>query len=361
METMPRPRWPHLQLHISRHGKKRWVVRFGHGPRIWLTEPYGTPEFEAEYHAAVQGREAPQRPRVRTQEGTLAWLIARYQGSSAWAALSKATQRQRANFFKQVVAKAGDMPFKLVNTRHIRDGREDRAHTPSQANNWLDAMRRLFAWAVEHEFMEMNPVEGVKNVKRPSTGGFEAWSESDIDAFQRRWPTGTRENLAFSILLYTGLRRGDAARLGRQHIRAGTFYLRSEKTGTALTIPILPELQRIIDATPTGNLTFIATASGRPMVKEGFGNWFREACNAAGVRGKSAHGLRKAAATRLANAGVSEAELDAIMGWTPGSGMSRVYTRTRDTERLARQAANKLATSMPIPEDKGGQKIENGK
>ena len=77
------------------------------------------------------------------------------------------------------------------------------------------------------------------------------------------------------------------------------------------------------------------------MTKESFGNWFGKACRTAGVN-KSAHGLRKLAATRLANAGVSEAELDAIMGWTPGSGMSRVYTRNRDTERLARQAAKKL-------------------
>ena len=77
------------------------------------------------------------------------------------------------------------------------------------------------------------------------------------------------------------------------------------------------------------------------MTKESFGNWFGKACRAAAVN-KSAHGLRKLAATRLIDAGVSEAELDAIMGWTPGSGMSRRYTRTRDTERLARQAAQKL-------------------
>ena len=174
MEAMPRPRWPHLQLHTSRHGKKRWVVRFGHQPRIWLEAAYGTPEFEAEYHAAIQGKKQTQRPRARTQEGSLAWLIARYQGSSAWASLSRATQRQRANFFKHVIADAGEMPFKAVQTKHIRDGRERRAKTPSQANNWLDAMRRLFAWAVEHEFLETNPVEGVKNVKRPQTGGFAA-------------------------------------------------------------------------------------------------------------------------------------------------------------------------------------------
>jgi len=307
-----------------------------------LEGEYGTKEFEASYHLAL-GKSSDRNPR-RTGEGTLSWLIARYQGSSSWSSLAKATQRQRANFFKGTLTTAGEMPYKDITRKHIIDGREARHHTPSQANNWLDAMRRLFAWAVEQEFLTVNPVEGVKNVKRPKSEGFIPWSEADVDAFERRWRVGSRERLCLSILMYTGLRRSDAARLGRQHIRNGAVHIVAEKTGTQLTIPILPELQSILDGTPGGNLTFIATASGAPMTKESFGNWFGEACRAAGVN-KSAHGLRKLAATRLANAGVSEAELDAIMGWTPGSGMSRVYTRNRDTERLARQAAQKLEQS----------------
>jgi len=245
------------------------------------------------------------------------------------------------------------MPYKDITRKHIIEGREARQHTPSQANNWLDAMRRLFAWAVEQEFLTVNPVEGVKNVKRPKNNGFEPWVENDVDAFERRWRVGSRERLALSICLYTGLRRGDAARLGRQHIRNGAFQIRAEKTGTQLTIPILPELQSIIDRTKIGTLTFISTESGKPLTKESFGNWFGAACRAARVN-KSAHGLRKLAATRLIDAGVSEAELDAIMGWTPGSGMSRVYARNRDTERLARQAVNKLATSYSQPDRKVG-------
>ena len=73
---------------------------------------------------------------------------------------------------------------------------------------------------------------------------------------------------AFTILLYTGLRRGDAAILGRQHVSDGVILMRAEKTDAQLTIPILPELARVIDATKTGDLTFIATATGAPMRKE---------------------------------------------------------------------------------------------
>jgi hypothetical protein len=48
------------------------------------------------------------------------------------------------------------------------------------------------------------------------------------------------------------------------------------------------------------DLAFISGHSGSPLSKESFGNLFREACNAAGVR-KSAHGVRKIGATRAAN------------------------------------------------------------
>lgn len=111
--------------------------------------------------------------------------------------------------------------------------------------------------------------------------------------------------------------------------------LRTEKTGTQVEIPILPERSK------TGPLAFIATPDGRPMAKESFGTWFRGACKAAGVPG-SAHGLRKAGATRAANGGATEAELEAIFGWKGGK-MASLYTRQADRGRLARRAIGKLS------------------
>jgi hypothetical protein len=121
---------------------------------------------------------------------------------------------------------------------------------------------------------------------------------------------------------------------------------------------ILPELAEAIDSCPSKGLTFIAAASGSPMTKESFGNWFSEACRAAGVN-KSAHGLRKVDATALSHSGASEAELEGAMGWTPGSGMARVYTRERDDELLAARAIEKLKkakreTRYSQPKDKVG-------
>ena len=66
------------------------------------------------------------------------------------------------------------------------------------------------------------------------------------------------------VLLYTGLRRGDAVRFGRQHVRDGVGSLRTEKSRAKVTVtlPILPVLQTTLDAGPVGELTFIAGSDG---------------------------------------------------------------------------------------------------
>ena len=119
------------------------------------------------------------------------------------------------------------------------------------------------------------------------------------------------------------------------------FSIRTEKNGIVAHFAVDDELREAISAGPTGDLTYIVGVEGKPLTKEAFGNLFREACKAAGVPG-SAHGLRKARATYAADHGATEAELDAMFGWRRGSGMSAVYTREADRERLAASAAQKL-------------------
>jgi integrase len=121
--------------------------------------------------------------------------------------------------------------------------------------------------------------------------------------------------------------------------------MRTEKTDTEVTLPILPVLSRTLEAGPCGDLTFIAGENGHPLTKESFGNLFRKACSAAGLRARSAHGLRKAAATRAANAGATVAELEAIFGWSGGT-MAALYTRAADRRRLAKGAMHKLSNGQ---------------
>jgi integrase len=166
---------------------------------------------------------------------------------------------------------------------------------------------------------------------------------------------GTKERVWLTVLLYSGLRRGDAVKLGRQHVRDGVATIRTEKTGVTVTLPILPALDEVLRAGPVGELTFICGERRQPFVKESFGTAFREACRAAGVE-KSAHGVRKIGATRAAENGATVAELEALFGWS-GGGMAALYTRAADRARLAKGSISKLVRtpseqSIPAPTGK---------
>jgi len=341
---MPKPRPPHLHREETRHGRVTWYVRKGHGPRIRIKAEYGSDAFWAEYRAALEG--APAARSKAAKAHTLAWALECYRGSSAWAVLSNATRRQRENIYRAIIKTGGDAPLKGITTETIRAGRDRRAATPHAANNFLKALRGFFAWAVEAKLVTTDPTEGVKLLTGENDAdGFHTWTQEELDRFEARWPTGTRERLAFDLGLYTGLRRGDAVRVGRQHERDGVITIRTEKhrkgkPGELVALPILTPLEESIAATKTGDLTYLVTEAGRPWVKESFGNWFREACRAAGVPG-SFHGLRKAGATRAAERGATERQLMAIYGWSTGK-MAQHYTRSADRVRLARDAAQLL-------------------
>tara|TARA_R110000868_G_scaffold190540_1_gene434327 strand:- start:319 stop:1227 length:909 start_codon:yes stop_codon:yes gene_type:complete len=291
----------------------------------------------AAYQAAMAG-EAPASAK-KSGNGSLSWLVARYRETSAWASMSPATRCQRENILKHVLAASGDAQASEISRKHIVAGIDRRRATPGAARNFLKAMRGLFRWAVEAEHVATDPTL-LARAPAQTGDGFHAWSEDEVTAFEAKWPLGTRQRLAFDILLFTGLRRGDAVILGRQHIRNGVAMLRTAKTGEPVAIPIYPPLAASIAAGPCGDLAFIASDAGKPMTKESFGNWFRDACRAAGVPG-SAHGLRKAGANRAALSGATENELMALYGWSEPR-TAAIYTRKANREKLAAKAGEKM-------------------
>ena len=339
MLDMPRPRPQHLHHERTRHGKLVWFVRIGHGPRTRIRSDFGTPEFNAEYKSALAGTATP---KSTNNTGTLAWLVARYRETNAWTSLVLETRQRRENILLAVLESAGQEPYTAITKAVIVAGRERR--TPTQAKHFLDAIRGLFKWAADAGLVEVDPTAGVAYPKLADSDGFPPWNEEDVARYESKWAIGTRERVWLDVLLYTGLRRGDAARLGKQHVRGGMITIKTAKTKTEVVIPILPVLQRTLDVGPIGDLTFITSKDGKPyQSKHAFGNSFASAARAAGIVGKSAHGIRKLGATRLANGGATTEQLKAIFGWQSDK-MASLYTRSADRRRMAMEAMGKIAT-----------------
>jgi integrase len=333
---MPRA-LPYLQTETTRHGKTVYFVRFGKGPRIRIKGDYGTAEFMAAYNAAL-ATAAPESKQPAKDKRSLAWLISRYQETTAWTKFQPATQRQCAAILRQVIDRAGTAPFKAIEKRHIMTALDERRHTPHQADHFLKVMRGLFSWALKAGEIDADPTHGVEFTKAESDG-HHPWTAEEISRFETRWPIGTPERLAMAVLFFTGLRLGDAVTLGRQHIREGWIRIATEKTGEIIDLPLAPELADIIAATPTTGLALISTEAGVPRTKAGFGNWFRDACMAAGVPGR-AHGLRKALATMAAESGATETELEAMFGWRDRE-TSMIYTKAASRKKQAAEGMRK--------------------
>jgi integrase len=286
--------------------------------------------------------------------GTWRWLCVRYFAECAeFKRLDPRTQHVRRlileNTFDEPIAPGSpklfrDFPLSRMTADAVEVLRDRKIAFTGAANNRVKAIRQVFKFGVRKKYAPSNPARDVAYFKTGSTG-FHTWSSEKVRQFEERHPIGTKARLALALLLFTGQRRSDVIRFGRQHARSGKLTFTQHKGRNhkpkRLILPILPALQRIIDASPCADLTFLVNDLGRAFTDAGFGNKFRQWCNEAGLRHCSAHGLRKAGATIAANNGATSRQLMAIFGWDSIK-MAEGYTRAADQQRLAEGAMHML-------------------
>jgi integrase len=328
---MRKPKY--TRAYIDHTGKPRFYLRRKGCRQIALPGLPWSPEFMAVYEQAMSGVELIITNRIKL--GTIDALVHSYLNSVTFNDLAAETKRTRRNVLTRFAKEHGDKRAAMLKREHVMAMFTKKADKRFAARNWLKTVRVLMTFAVSNGLLKEDPTLGIKNLSG-ETKGYRTWDEDDIAAFEARHPIGTRERLALELLLCTAQRRSDVVRMGRQHIRNGAIEVRQQKTGTTLAIPIHPDLQAALDAMPSNHLTFLTTGFGKPFTAAGFTNWFREACNAAGLpKGTSAHGLRKAACRRLAEAGCSANVIASISGHASLGEVAR-YTRAVDQARMAR-------------------------
>lgn len=310
-------------------------------------------EFMKTYHALLAGHvEAQPAKRAGAADGSLKKLVNDYYECAEFSRLDDRTQRVRRGILDRICEiplqkekpngrAFGDMALRMITGKVVRAIRDrDTAGKPEAANGRVKALRQVFTFAIADEQMDKNPARDIPYIQSGSEG-FHSWEIEEVEQFEARHPVGTKARLAMALLLYTGQRRSDVVTFGRQHVRNGWLKFTQAKNRrnkpVKLEIPIVEELQRIIDASPTGELTFLVTEFGKPFTANGFGNWFRERCNEADLPHCTAHGLRKAAAARLADQGKTEHQIMAITGHQTSKEVTR-YTKAARQKVLAAQA-----------------------
>jgi integrase len=343
---MKKPQYTHG--FVDRHGKSRYYFRRRGYKQVPLPGLPWSPQFMTAYEAAMKG-EAPQIEigANRTKPGTVAALVVAYFRSPEFIILSPNTQATYRGIIERFRAEHGHRRVAQLQREKLSEMLGNRASTPSAANNWLRMVRMLMRLGIELGLRNDDPTLGIKTLKIKSDG-FQIWGAEHIEKYRANHAIGTRARLALELLLNTAQRRSDVVRMGRQHVREGILSIRQQKTGMLVEIPILPELQEALDAMPADHLTFLTTEHGQPFTAAGFGNWFRERCNEAGIpKGYAAHGLRKAAATQLADVGCTDHQIMAWGGWETLKEVQR-YTKAANRKRLAQSVLQKLESRTRI-------------
>ncbi|WP_298106487.1 tyrosine-type recombinase/integrase [Bradyrhizobium sp.] len=349
---------PGVHGYETQHGKPVFYFRRPGYPKIRLRGHPGSTEFMDAYDAAKAGRQPIEIGAKRTKPGTVnAAIVGYYQSSAFKDGLAKSTQDSRRAILERFREDHGDKRVALMHgtaLQNILNGK-----TPAVQRNWVKAWRGWVDHCLTLKLMTKDPLVELRLANMPRTGGHHPWETAECEQFEKHHAIGSRARLAYELLLQAGQSRCDVVRMGRQHIRDGMMTMGRQKTGVPFNVEIMPRLQAAIDAMPASNhLTFLITAQGKPFTAAGFGNYFRDICRQAGLPERcTSHGLRKAAATYLAELGFTDHQLMAWFGWTSIS-QAQVYTKTANRKRMSREGAKLISgTGIGSPSDPVSQNV----
>ncbi len=332
---------PFVECWRDRHGKLRVYFRKRRGRRFPLPATIGSDEFDAAYRTALAGQLALGREKhAGPNPRTIGALIVSYMRSSAYLGLREITKIGYTGPLEMLRANHGHRSVAGLTRQRIVTGiLQPYADRPGTALFTLKILRILIRHAIGIGWLNHDPSLGIK---RPKTQEIRSWTDAEIAAFERHWPIGTKQRLAFALMLYTGQRRSDVHRMTWADVSEGSIRVLQQKTGRKLTIPLHQDLLGVLAVGNRDHVTIINTEYGRPFTVDGFSQWLRDAITAAGLPLEcQPHGLRKAAGRRLAEAGCSTHEIMAVLGHKTLSEAER-YTREADQARLASEAMTKL-------------------
>jgi integrase len=334
-------RLEYVKEYVDKTGKVRRYLRCKGKPSIPLPGLPGSEEFMAAYR---DGLASISKSKPKHGDGTIGSLVISFYQSSGFNNLAPSSQKRYRLVLDKFAAEDGhrlvrDMPRRVAVSIIEEIGEK----TPGMANLSSSVLRRLFAYAIKKELRTDNPFSGIEPYK---LGSHHTWTEAEIAKYRETWPTGTRERLAFDLLLYTGQRVGDVAGMRHADIRDGAIHIVTEKTEADLSLPIHSDLLASIEACPSHCPTLIGY-NGRPISGEALSNFLQRAAHAAGLPDKcKPHGLRKSHMRRLADYGSSTKEIASMSGHRSLREIER-YTEKADQTKLARVAVSRIPVSNP--------------
>lgn len=342
---------------FDRHGNARIYFRRKGCKKVRIRAPLDSAEFWQEYSAAMAMQAEPSARKARA--GTMRALFRAYLESREFKDKAPTTRSTRRRVLDRLDAKIGDFDYTLVTADHVEKWR-DAPDQVEAGNHIVKVLRAVF----KHAGVKPNPAAvPYRSSKNPD--GYAVWSEGDIRQFVKRHPRGTMAHKALCIFLFTGQRLSDVRRLGPQHVRGDylefTQYKNMNGKPIHMAIPIIESLRAVLNDPPSHQMAFITSERAIPFQSDAsLGNRFIKWCKEAGLEGRSAHGLRKACATFLAERGRTHKEIMSITGHTTHKEVDR-YAKGASQRRIATSTMSEVGSEFgALIEPNGHEKRPTG-
>lgn len=327
--------FPGVKPYTDCRGRRRFRVNVA-GRRYGLGADYASPDFVRRYEAALAQKKEP-IGKDKVQPGSISDLLARYYvvALPRWSEGTRKTNRAILERFRE---EHGHRPVATVKPHNIEAILAKMATTPAAAFNLRKRLIPVFRLAMKMGWLSVNPAELAESVPYQAKG-HHTWSEDEISRFLEVHPVGSIAHRTMILMLWTGAARADAVKLGWFSVKGDAVQYTRQKTGrmkspVLISIPIAPDLRALLDTLPRDAGTFLQTADGKQRSEKALTGDMRKWCDAAGLPECTSHGLRKAIARRLGEAGASALTIMAITGHKTLSEVQR-YTEAADRAKLA--------------------------
>lgn len=319
-------------LHIVKIKGKVYAYAWRGGPRIYAR--LGTPEFVAEYNAAVADRNVTDETRFRAQ-------VAFYKGSDDFKGLAETTRKVWSRWLDRIAAHFGNLSTAQFGRTDkirplIRKWLAEYGDRPRSYDYAKQVLSRVLSYCVEQGEITANPCEGIKSVYEVDRSEI-IWTDDDIAMF--RTGASLEVMLAVELAAQCGLRSADIFRLAWSHVGEDAIVIKTSKSRfkREAIIPIHDELRAVLDRIPRRSPVVLTNSEGHPW--RGFSSSFSTAMERAGMgeRDLHFHDLRGTAATKFYLAGISIRTIAEIMAWEEA-----------DVEKIIRRYVSRKAAVQDV-------------
>ena len=287
--------------------------------------------------------------------GTIGAVLRLYWASPEWKGTKVSTKRSRIIYLKEL-ERIAEVPIRELRRRVILQFRDAIAsgRGTGAANQFIQSTSAFLSWALDREWVDANAASRIGMLPYKP---LPAWTKEMARDAIRNLPAHLSR--AVMLALFTGQRRSDLCAMRWNDIRGSMIHVVQVKTGTELWLPIHPILAQEMASWPKTCDHILTGVRGGPLTTFNITRSMNDAQSRGIIPlGFNMHGLRKLAATLLAEAGCSTHEIAAITGHKTLK-MVEHYTRSADQKRMANEAFSRAETAFWKPEETDVQVIEN--